>query len=96
MATKTIDAKIKTCSVCGKKLILSGKNNTEYSVDKHGLKKIGAKTPSSGWHWLIDHRTGKIVTPMRQMFPVCEKCYNLINAPQKRAKIVKSDAKNNK
>ena len=83
---KAIKAEIKTCSACGKKLsMVAGKDIKEYNVDASGLEKLGATPPASGWHWYTNSRTGKKV----KMYPVCEKCWNLLNAPKKRATIIK-------
>lgn len=86
-APKAIKAEIKVCSACGKKLtMVVGKDIVDYNVDSFGLEKIGATPPASGWHWYTNTRTGT----RTKMYPVCEKCYNLMNAPKKRATIVKA------
>lgn len=83
---KAIKAEIKTCSSCGKKLtMVVGNNSTDYNVDSFGLEKLGATPPVSGWHWFTNTRTGT----RTKMYPVCEKCWNLLNAPKKRATIIK-------
>lgn len=85
-APKPIKAEIKTCSACGKKLtMVVGKDPTDYNVDSFGLEKLGKKPPASGWHWYTNTRTGT----RTKMYPICEKCWNLLNAPKKRATIVK-------
>ena len=86
-APKAIKAEIKVCSACGKKLtMVVGKDIVDYNVDSFGLEKIGATPPASGWHWYTNTRTGT----RTKMYPVCEKCYNLMNAPKKRATIIKA------
>jgi len=73
-AVKPVKAEILACTGCGKKLTMTvGKNSKSFNCDADALKGLGIATPpASGWHWLINSKTGE----KRKMYPICEKCWN--------------------
>ena len=87
-APKQVKAHFEACTACGRKLIVpkDSRNVKSFYVAGDMLTDFGVKTlPSGGWHWTEGPDGIK-----RKMYPVCEECYKLINAPKKRAKIVSS------
>lgn len=87
-APRTIKGRFEACTACGKKILIAeGSNHVKhFYVASDLLTDYGVKSlPAGGWHWTEDNLGRK-----HKMYPVCESCYKLINAPKKRAKIVKA------
>ena len=79
-----------TCSACGKKMtmILGGDGKSHFYVDNYHLAKIGiTNLPASGWHYPDADMIAR-GWPRKRLYPVCESCHKLIDAPEKRKKLI--------